>query len=697
MKDQKQKISKGNREIVAKTPKATSNLTSFSLPVWLGLLLVLVIGSIIYSNSFSCGFHLDDPTWIVNNNKIRNLSDLSAAWREDQSRFFSYYTFAINYHYGELNVWGYHLVNLLIHLANSILVYWLSTLILSTPILNESEVSKHKKGIAIFAALLFVSHPLATQSVTYIVQRMASLAALFYLLSIALYVKARLSKSNHLMRYLLFGGAAISTVLAIFSKENAYTIPFAVVLSEICFFQKKINLSFFKNYKIIVVIAALLGFIGYIINRFSFSILKPIPRDYANDFQIVTVQNYLLTQFSVIVKYIQLLVLPINQNLDYDYPLSNSIFEAKTFGSLVILLAILIFGIYKFNQNRLLSFGILWFFLTLSIESSIIPISDVIFEHRTYLPSFGFFLIASAAFFRLIYSKNQNFALLFATFIIVTFSYLTYQRNLVWQNETTLWSDVVLKSPNKARGHFNLGVALNDNKNYKQAVQSYTKAINLKPFHDQAFSNRGIIYMDEGKNAEAMADFNKAISLDPKRERVYVNRGKLLFNLKQNEASLLDFNKAIELNPKMAEAYYNRAIIFGEQGKYEEARADYTEAIKLNPKNEEAYNNRGNVFVKEKRYQEALQDFSKAIELNPKYVQAYNNRSNVYINQKMYREGIPDLLKAIEIKPDLAIAYANLGMTEYKLGEMDKACKDLKKAIELGFQPATDLYTKICK
>lgn len=415
----------------------------------LGLFIILFLGVIIYSNSFDCPFHFDDKPNIVNNEIIKDVSDVKAIWNLSQTRFIPYYSFALNYHFNELNVWGYHLINLIIHLINACLIFWLTFLIFSSPAIRKHPIAKHKMSIAFFTSMLFISHPLATQSVTYLVQRIASLAALFYLLSLALYVKGRLSDNNNFPKYLIFAGSIISALLAMLSKENAFTLPFAIILFEIFFFQtKRLKISL-KDYRIILPLAGLLGFILFVLFKFSFSILDPHLPNPVNDFRMITSFNYLLTQFGVILKYIQLLILPINQNLDYDWPLANHFFEIRTFLSFLALLMLVLLAIFWFKKNRILSFGIVWFLLTLSIESSIIPLDDLIFEHRTYLPSFGFFLIICSGIYVILWKKYKLIAISLFVLIIGANSYLTFERNYIWKDEFTLWSDVIAKSPIK--------------------------------------------------------------------------------------------------------------------------------------------------------------------------------------------------------------------------------------------------------
>jgi hypothetical protein len=195
---------------------------------------IFVIGILIYSNSFDCSLHFDDSN--VFTKSVTKASSTIIDWLHlFPSRPIGTLTFALNYYFHRLDVWGYHFVNLMIHLVNSFLVWWLARLTLSTPIMKNETISKYKTLIAFLTGILFVSHPLATQSVTYIAQRFASLATLFYVLSLALYVQGRLRLGKKNITWLLYGGAIISAVLGILTKEIVFTLPFTIILYEYCF------------------------------------------------------------------------------------------------------------------------------------------------------------------------------------------------------------------------------------------------------------------------------------------------------------------------------------------------------------------------------------------------------------------------------------------------------------------------------
>ncbi|HOY31083.1 MAG TPA: tetratricopeptide repeat protein [Bacteroidales bacterium] len=597
-----------------------------------GLAILILLGIIIYSNSFKCSFHFDDLTNITGNYRIHNLSDVKAWWSFSPARIVSIFTFVLNYHFSQLNVWSYHLVNLMIHLINACLVWWITLLIFNSPAIKDSPASKNKKIIAFFTALLFVSHPLATQSVTYIVQRQTSMAAMFYLLSLALYAKARMTDSSQKNKYLFFTGCVISAFLAFFSKENAYTLPGAIVLFELFFLRAKKRHINFKDWRVILLILAFLSIIIVLSLKFSANIFRPIhPLQSLGSSEIITSTNYLLTQFSVIVKYIQLLILPINQNLDYDFPVSNSFFELRTLSSFLLLISLLVLAIFLFKKHRIVSFGIFWFFLTLSVESGIIPINDVIYEHRTYLPSFGFFLILTTVIFVLLWKKNKYLAIALFVIIALINSVLTFQRNKIWKDELTLWTDVVSKSPGKARPYGNRGVIYDDLGQSDKALADFSKAIQIEPCYAMAYTNRGLIYGSRGQFDNAIRDFSRALELEPNNSFAVWNRGITYSNLQQWEKAIADYSRIIEINQYEYDPFYNRGVAYGNLQQYDSAMNNYTKAIAYNRRHARAYYNRGILYYYMGQWQNAFDDFSNALEINPDFKEAYYNRNAAYL------------------------------------------------------------------
>ncbi|MCX6142214.1 MAG: hypothetical protein NTZ35_03245, partial [Ignavibacteriales bacterium] len=230
------------------------------IPPWASWLAICAFGIAAYSNTFLGSFHFDDETSIVTNPAIRDLSNLRGIFYYSATRVITYLTFALNYRVGGLDVVGYHLVNVAIHLAAALMVWLLVRQILQSPAFRETDLGKVASIIPLFAALIFVLHPVQTQAVTYVAQRAASLATLFYLLSLYLYGQARTSQvadTGKTRTAFLFMGAFVAGLLGVFSKETAFTLPFAILLYEVLFYREKGKTRWGFIVAIVVVVAAI--------------------------------------------------------------------------------------------------------------------------------------------------------------------------------------------------------------------------------------------------------------------------------------------------------------------------------------------------------------------------------------------------------------------------------------------------------
>jgi len=547
---------------------------------------------IAYSNSFDCSFHFDDRN-ILNSATAKSTATPGDWIKLFPSRPLGVLTFAANYHIHQLDVRGYHLVNLMIHLINALLVLWLTRMTFSTPVMKDLPVSRHKNSIVFLTSLLFVTHPLATQSVTYIAQRFASLASLFYLLALSLFVKGKLQE-NSAKVLLLFCAVVLSAVCGILTKEIVFTLPFAIILFDYCFFRISPRKPQLKDKTVILSLVILAIFAVILLRNFSSDIFRAVESDQGYAYSI-SMKEYFLTQFRVILTYIRLFFLPFHQNLDYDYPLSASFLDVKTFFSFLALLSILLAGILLFKKYRLISFGIFWFFLTLSVESGIIPVSqNVIFEHRTYLPGFGFFIAFTGAFFYLSGDRYFKTVLIILLVIASVNMALTYQRNKVWKNEYTLWSDCLAKSPNKARVNNEIGTACAELGQYEKAIDYLNKAINLNPNYAEPYYNRGTVYGRLGQFQRTIDDCSEALRLKPDYVNAYNNRGNAYAALGLYPRAIEDYNKAILLMPDYIPVYINRGNAYLKSGDEKSACLDVRRACEMgNCKDLESSRDRG--------------------------------------------------------------------------------------------------------
>ena len=647
------------------------------------ILTIFFAGVIAYSNSFDCSFHFDDAN-VFHSSVTERTTALTDWIRLFPNRPVGIITFYLNYQIHGLDVWGYHLVNLLIHLANAFLVWWLTWLTLSTPVMKETEISRHRTILAFITGLLFVTHPLATQSVTYIVQRFASLATLFYLLSLTLFIEGRLWRQGGRIPLFFFGASILCALLSMLSKEIAFTLPFIILLYDFCFLKKDFRKLEIQGPGFVVSLTILVMFTLWLLKILSLKHFDPVPPIQGYSYSI-SMKEYLFTQFSVILTYLRLFIMPIGQNFDYDYPISSSFFQLKTFVSFSLLISIFATGVLLFKRYRLISFGIFWFFLTLSVESSFMPISqNVIFEHRTYLPGYGFFLSVTAACFYFLKGRSFQIAVVLLLIISAVNVGLTYQRNKVWKNEYTFWADVLKKSPNKARSNNNFGQVMLAHGKIKEAIYFYDRAIRFSPEFIYFYNNRGAAYAKLGFYQKAIEDYDQAIRLNQKHPGAYYNRAIAYAALGQYEKAVVGYRQAIHLRPDFADAYVNLGSLQIRRGEYQEAIQSCTQAIRLKPRDPNGYYNRGEAYLKLGRYQQAIEDFSVVVRLQPGDYEAYYHRGIAYGKIDRTRSEIEDYSQTLQLKPDYAQALNSRAASYFRQDEKLSGCRDAKAACKLG-------------
>ena len=586
----------------------------------------ILLGFTVYSNTFHSSFHFDDTPSIINNSAIKNIRDLQHIWNFWPTRFITYLSIALNYHFHQLDVFGYHVFNLMVHLSSAVMVGWLALLTFSTPAMKGQKVSCRANLISFFAGVVFLTHPIQTEGVTYIVQRAASMATFFYLASLNLYIQARLNQienSSSSISKLYYSGFLLAVVICMFCKEIAISLPLMIGFYEFYFFgSKKVF-----NVKYVIFLLSIFLIVPLTMLMTHTADLQGMRR-IGEDTTPISVGHYFLTQMSVIGTYLRILLIPISQNLDYDYPIATSFFQTPVFFSFLLLCFIGWVAIKLFPKHRLLSFSIFWFFISLLPESSVIPIKDVIFEHRLYLPMVGYSLFLVGSTYYLFGKRRPILMVVVLALMIACYSILTYTRNSVWKDNLTLWSDAVRKSPHKARPYFNRGYAYQEKENFDEALSDYDKAIQIKPDYAEVYSNRGNIYTHKGNLDQAFLDLNKAIEIKPRLAEAYNNRGYAYQDKGNLDQAFSDYNKAIEIKPDFAEAHNNRGYAYASKGNLNQALSDLNKAIDFKPDYADAYSNRGNAYAYEGNFDHALSDYDKAIKINPDSAEVYNNRGN---------------------------------------------------------------------
>jgi tetratricopeptide (TPR) repeat protein len=468
-----------------------------ALPYILAFFIVLMIFSS-YSNTFTSPPYLDDfHTFVYEKalyldslsfSKLLSLSQSTFGW----SRFLPVITLALNHSLGHSDLVYFHAVNLLIHLLVFFAVFWLIRQVLAASKDRDKEAPLFEIAnfFPLCAAAIWALSPVQTSAVTYLVQRMASMQALFFTLSTACFIKARLLSGKKARSATVFYFlCALSAVCSFLSKENSAVLPVALALTDIWFFDsawlKKAWAMFRKTgWKVCVTaFAALLSSSVY-----ALAIILPVVvNGYAGrDFNLV---ERLLTQGRVVVWYMSLLLWPdpARLSMEHEVEISTSLFNPLTTLPSLLLIGALIFLAFRLRRRfPVITYGIAWFFLNLVIESTIIPL-ELVFEHRLYLPSIGFYLSVAAllvTLFRRVAGRlsEVEFAKTACSVLLICaacLAVLTCFRNGVWENKITIHYDAVTKTPNNARANADYANTLCEADRYEEAVKYAEKAIEL--------------------------------------------------------------------------------------------------------------------------------------------------------------------------------------------------------------------------
>ena len=559
--------------------------------------MLAVIILLIYTETLTTPFIFDDISNIRDNPHIRIpfLSFKNLAWAGFQSpltnRPVANISFALNYYFHGYNLVGFHVVNILIHIASGFFLYFLVKATIRTPALRARYAKL--SWIPFFTAFIWLVHPLQTQSVTYLVQRMNSMAAMFYVLSMLLYVKFRLSAERR-AKWLFLSGCILAGLLAFGTKEISATLPGFIILYEWYFFQG-LSRQWAKRHMLILAGIGVL-IIGISLAYFGSEPWARILNDY--NYRDFTLIQRVLTQFRVIIFYISLLIWPqpSRLNLDHDFALSYSLTNPMTtLLSLTIIIVLILLAILFAKRESLISFCILWFFGNLVIESSILGL-ELVFEHRNYLPSMLAILLLVALVFR--YLRPVWLGVVALCVMGTLFTIWTFERNNDWSNEITLYRDCVEKAPGKARPYNNLGAALIRSGNLAQAVEQFKAALKIKPDFDDAHYNLGYALSRQGNLEAGIHHFGETLRLDPDNLKALNNMGVALALKGRYREAVNYFEAALKLNPRDADIHNNIGISLKNMGKPDDAAKHFARAQALDPRHADAHNNLG-ILLKE--------------------------------------------------------------------------------------------------
>ncbi len=583
-----------------------------------GFFLLCILVIICYSNTFKAGWHLDDNPNILTNSRLHidalsidSLKQSFSALHTDPGnkiwRPLPCLSLALNWYWGKDDPLGYHWVNLILHMISACFLFLTVKLLLITPAIRTHSTPWDNHAIALLVASFWAVNPIQTQAVTYIVQRMAVMAAMFSIIGLYAYLKGRLAEGRE--RWVWFIAVVISFICALLSKENAVLFPFSVMLIEYIFFRR--NLPVDKPIALLTTRNVLIA--GFLMTVVAFIVLNiagnPINFEHFGK-RPFSLWERLLSQPRILVFYLSLIFYPAPWRLSIEHEINHSLSlftPWTTLPAFFTIVVLVLLSIRNIRKAPLLSFGILFYFVNHLVESTILPL-ELVFEHRNYLPSFFIFLPVAfyvnklVVFYRF---KSQAIFILLAlcmTVVLTATGFACYERNKAWKSDYSLWYDAIQKAPGRARSLMALGVAIGwgekdiTNK-YDIALGLFNRALKLprarKNETTQIYGNIALAHLMKGDLSAALDAYDHALKNNPQNRKIRFDLlDALIANGKWNEAleqsDILiagEGSAAVDLNYK--------GLIKLWMGKPEDALALFQEALAAGLHDPFLYHNMG--------------------------------------------------------------------------------------------------------
>ena len=598
---------------------------------WLGCILLALFVAFIpaLGNDF---VNWDDFAYIVENPVIQSLSwsNIKYIFTPDTYVVGNYHpltvlTYCIEYSLVGLKPFLFHFDNIILHAANTVLIYVIA-----------SKLLKNNIAVLVVTAL-FAVHPMRVESVAWAAERKDVLYTFFFLFAFYFYYLYTKMEKRKMLFYAL---SLFAFFLSILSKGQAVVLVVVIVALD-WFLDRKFNKNTILEKIPYILLAIIFGIIAVKAQHTSLT---------TNRLESHTIIERMMFASYGLVMYLYKLLIPIDLSCFYAYP-------AKEGGSYPIMiylappiaLALIGLVIYKYRTNKTIIFCVLFFLGTVVIVLQLLPVGDAIYAERyTYVPFIGLFLLIGYIVGKYV-QDNPSKQKLVASVLVIYFIVLTsmsFARSREWKNSVTLWSATIDRYPTTAVAYNNRAVILLGRQSLDSAYSDLNNAVKYKKDYFEAYSNLGNYYNQMKKYDAELEQYDKALSMNSSHANSLFNRGLCYAILKRYDLAIKDYETLVTLDPKNYRGYYSMGIAYKGMGRFDDAIKAYSKAIEINPMYDDAYNNRGNVYYQLANYDGAIQDYDTALKYNPNSANAYFNRSAAYTGKKNFQQALQDAQKA---------------------------------------------------
>ena len=727
-------LGKTNETAVLSSPVSASGNDGF-LKRYLPVLLIIIVTAFVYSFSLDNeATNWDDDKYIGDNPLLRTcdketMSKMFFSDDPGEKYFMGNYhpltmlTLNLNYQIAELGANGkvlpytFIMINIALHLMSVFLVYLVFSQLFT------------KRLYPIVIALLFGIHTLHVESVTWIAERKDVLYTMFYFLSLYCYIlyKKRQKVTFYILSLIVF-------IISALSKGQAVSLTVTLFLIDYLLTEDYLNWKTHLNKIPFLVISMVFGLISVKAQAVSTALAET---DQYEVYQRIAFGS------NGFLQYILRFILPVKLACLYPYPdILNRTVPVLYWLTVPVFIAVILLNFFMYKKNKIVTFGLLFFIANIALLLQFIPVGSAMYADRySYIPSVGLSVLLAYVIDLLINKYKNSEKILYGVFAVysVILCIMTINREKVWQNSRTLWSDCVEKYPEAVIGWNNLGSYINmmadstlkkkDDREYlrnkKLAIDCFTNGIKYKPDYTHAFYNRGLaendvfeLTSDTLYEKSALNDFSKALTFDlnfapafQSRAAIYDLYSERFTNINRDSCTfyfalaLNDFNRALELNPTLYDVYVNRGVAYGKYGDFNNALEDFNFYLSKVPNNSSAYSNRGLAYNGLRQYDMALKDYGRSLELDSVNEGTYFNRAITYralseTDQTKRKDYLTlaknDLSKCISLNPNNAYYYYLRGIYEINTDNREGACSDFHEAANRKYPGAEDLVRRFC-
>lgn len=620
---------------------------------WLPAAVIVVAGVIVYSNSFWGTFVLDDIKHVWDDAKIRQLEPIWRFFLHDRRPLVTL-SLAINYRLGELETFGYHAFNLVVHLLAGLTLFGVVRRTLLGRRLRK-DCASAAPWLALAVALIWVVHPLQTQSVTYVIQRAESMMGLFYLLT--LYCAIRGADSSRPGPWYVAAVAACGAGMA--SKAVMVTAPVLVLIYDRAFLSSSLAEAFRRRWALYVGLACTSSIL--VATGVAPAVLNPQVKAASLGFAYkgTSPVEYALTQPGVLLHYLRLSFWPHPLCLDYQWPVAGG--AEAIVPPVIVLVLLLAATAWAVWRRWWVGFCGAWFFVILAPTSSFIPIKDAAFEHRMYLPLAAVVVIAVVAGRRALTWLLPGLArfsvlrpvLMGALLVLVAaaLGWATIRRNAVYHSRVTMYQDVVRQCPHNTRAHNNLGTALRTEERFDEAIDAYRAATQADPTYASGYHNVATILEHQGKLEEALQFFIQATRCEFGRPWRHHNLARCLAELGKTDEAIAIYRETLSKAPSDFNCRMGLAVLLVKRGEFDEAIQSYRVAAEVRSRSVAARHQLGRALRRQGRLEEAARAFGEALARDARHVSARYGLGVTLYELGRPSEAIQQLESVLELDP----------------------------------------------